>query len=180
VTKKIKISEIREHAIDACRCFSEFEKRFFNFPKRQGWAGWENWFTIELVRRINSSNAIAFLSYPSSNKKFDISINNEKIAIEIKVTYISKSEVVRWAKKKSKCLSSRLYDDAKKLRNLPSTTTKLLFLAAVFESNDLPMQYTTLVSKDVSHSYREFRSQWFDCSSGDGCIWLLVMENKGK
>jgi hypothetical protein len=134
---RISVKVIVTQAIGACRNFAEYEKRFFNFERRNGWTGWEDWLTVEILRRLNSKKAIAYGAYPKTKQKCDILVDPKRVAVEIKVTYITKAEVKKWAKEGAHYISSRAADDAKKLQGLPEKTVKLLLFAAVFESADL-------------------------------------------
>lgn len=173
-TPSVKLIIQEAHA--ACQSFSACSKRFFNFEKRGGWAGWEDWLTVEIFRRLNSPSVIPFASYTNSSKKLDLRVENPRIAVEIKVTYISDNEVTFWQEQRTRTLTDRLRCDAEKLSHEPDDVTKLLLLAIVFESSISAKKYRKLVRNDIEESYAEYpKRRWHDCSAADGFIHLLAM-----
>jgi hypothetical protein len=161
-------------AVGACRSFAECATCFFNFEKRQAWLGWENWLTIEIVRRLNSKLVLPFYSYPKRNLKLDIFIDDPlQIAVEVKTNYISDQEV----KNPHRLMSGRVMKDAEKMKHLDNTTGKLLLVSTFFESNEGLMAYPERVKRDLTNRFGLFQCRWHNCSSGGGHNLLLVLSS---
>ena len=161
------------HAAAACRVFAAYEKRFFD--ARSGWTGWENCLTVDILRRLNSSEAVGFADYPEQSTKFDIWIRNPRTAVEIKVPG-DDAEVAKFAKKGAAKISGRLASDAMKLEPILGSRIGILFLAVEFQSNALAAQYQKLVQSDLRNTYVRFpRAKCINCNSKDGHMSLLAL-----
>ena len=172
---------IAKHARQACLSFAAYEKRFFNFEKRNGWAGWENWLTIDILRRLNVTSAEPYAPYPNGKQRFDILVDEPRIVVEIKVTYIDRAHVKKFELRGRGALSGRLTKDAKKVEAHTKDSVGLLMLAVAFEHADLIRPYKTLVNEDIKDNYSTFKThRWFNCSAEDGCVSLLALTTGEK
>lgn len=173
----IDIATIIRHAANACRSFAACERSFFQ--NRNGWTGWENWLTVDIVRRLNSPSAVAFAGYESSKQKFDIFIESSNIAVEIKVTYLDEKEVAAMEAEGSGRITSRLANDAKKLAAALGDNTGLLLLAAVFQNRSLATRYQKVVRNDLISTFHAFpNSKWTSCNASGGSISLLSLASQ--
>lgn len=171
-------------AKDASCSFSQCSQYFFNFSKRPaGWAGWENWLTVEIVRRLRSDRVIPFYAYPkgtsSKGKRLDIYVEPPRgLAVEIKVNYLDRGEIERSGKRRT--LPDRVATDAQKLERLDNAVGRVLFVSTCFEAAEDLHAYPRLVQEDLDARFRGYRFRWYDCSSTGGSILLLAMSTHGR
>ncbi|HEY3968330.1 MAG TPA: hypothetical protein VGM05_27445 [Planctomycetaceae bacterium] len=161
-------------AIAACSSFAECAKCFFNFERRSSWLGWENWLTIDIVRRLNSDHVLPFYPYSKQNLKLDLFVDAPiQIGVEIKTNYITDQEV----KKPHRLMSERVVKDARKMRRLGGSIEKLLLVSTFFESNAGVRAYPARVQNDLAKRFGQFHSRWHTCSTSCGHNLLLVLSS---
>jgi hypothetical protein len=159
-------------AVNACASFAECATCFFNFEKRSAWLGWENWLTVEIIRRLNSKLVLPFFPYPKQNLKLDIFIADPvQMAVEVKTNYISNQEV----RNPHRLMSGRVVKDAAKLRLLDDSIAKLLLVSTFFESKESLGSYPSRVKRDLAKRFGFFEARWHTCSAGGSHNLLLVL-----
>jgi hypothetical protein len=159
-------------AIEACESFSECADWFFNFENSPSWLGWENWLTIDILRRLNSEHVRRFHPYSKQKLKLDLFVDAPiQIAVEIKTNYITDQEVI----KPRRLMSERVVKDARKMRRLGGAIEKLLLVSNFFESNAALRAYPKRVKNDLAKRFSQFQIRWHNCSSGSGHSLLLVL-----
>ena len=147
-------------AADACKSLSQCTN-FFNFDETDSWLGWENWLTVDIVRRIDSPLVVRFGKYPESSEKTDILVNGEyKIAVEIKVNYVDTLEVSKWHKDGRYKLPNRVIKDLRKLNRLGKGMKRVLLFAIAFEDPKDQNKYKNLVDKYLTISWDSWENQW--------------------
>ena len=150
-------------AADACKSLSQCTN-FFNFGKTDSWLGWENWLTVDIVRRLDSASVVRFGSYPSSSEKTDIFISGQnKMAVEIKANYVDTSEVASWNENARYKLPVRATKDLWKLNRLGKGMTRVFLFAIAFENPKDQTKYKELLDQYLTASWGSWTSQWHKC-----------------
>lgn len=165
-------NQVVSAARKACKSFAAFSPRFFDFESREAWLGWENWLTVEIARLLDNKLVRAFGQYPTGKQRFDLYINGPtQVAVEIKVNYITNGE----AERPNRPMPDRIVRDAKKLKKLKGSVSKLLLVATCFQSRKGLKAYRRAVQHDLEMRFGEFSYKWFNCSSHDGHNLLLAL-----
>ena len=168
-------------AAKACKSFASSSERFFNFEKRRGWRGWENWLTVDITRRLNNNLVLPFYPYScvGLNVKTTLDIYVDlpvRLAVEIKVNYIDDDEIANSEEHRS--LPDRVFKDALKIAGLDRRIDKLLVISTCFESRPALEAYQNLVKDDLAQRFTSFQHRrWYDCSAGTGHNLLLALSS---
>ncbi|HKA08482.1 MAG TPA: hypothetical protein VKD71_14580, partial [Gemmataceae bacterium] len=170
------IDDVIRCAAESCRSFAAFSDAFFNFARRSGWLGWENWLTVEIARRLNSRLVLPFFPYPATGEKLDLYVDAPvDLAVEVKINYITDRE----ARQNPRPMSGRVLADAEKIAGLADRTSKLLLVSTCFESDRGRAAYAACVALDLQTRFGQFQPQWHDCSCGSGYNLLLSLLARG-
>lgn len=181
----VSMTRVIAVATKACKSFAACSNNFFYFDQTEAWRGWENWLTVEIVRRLNSKDIRPFCSYSnlgeSTKKKMDLYIDRpSKIAVEIKVNYISELEIDRWNKRKQG-LPDRITDDLKKRELVDQKTYFLMLVSTVLESKQSCISYRKHINADLSERFNHMNWRWYDCSHArGGWNMLLAISDSGR
>lgn len=166
------IDDVIRCAAESCRSFAACSDAFFNFERRKGWLGWENWLTVEIVRRLNSRLVLPFHPYPETGEKLDLYVCAPvDLAVEIKTNYITDLE----AKRNPRPMPGRVVADAAKVAGLGERTSKLLLVSTCFESEAGLAAYKACVARDLRDRFGQFQPRWDNCSCGTGYNSLLSL-----
>ena len=103
-----------------------------------------------------------------------------KIAVEIKVNYISELEIGRWNSKKQG-LPNRITDDLDKRELVDESTYFLMLVSTVLESKKSCVFCMKHINADLSERFSYMNWRWYDCSHAKGG-WnlLLVISDSGR
>jgi hypothetical protein len=160
----------------SCQAFSTCSASFFDLTRRpNNWAGWENWLTVDIVRQLNCKEVLPFLVYPGSQQKLDLYIESpKKIAVEIKVNYLTDGEIDR--SEGERPLPQRVENDIRKLASLPKSTGQVMLVATCFQSRRGLKVYPALVKNCINAPpFRRYSATWYECSRKGGATSLLVL-----
>jgi hypothetical protein len=157
------IKSVIKAAADACKSLSQCTN-FFNSDETESWRGWENWLTVDIVRRLNSASVVRFGHYPSKSEKTDILVP-KKIAVEIKTNYVETSEVEAWIAKASYRLPDRVIRDLRKLNRLGKDMKRVLLFAIAFENPKDQAKYKRLLDQYLTSSWDAWEKQWHKCKT---------------
>ena len=159
------ISDVIRAAADACKSLSQCGN-FFNFDKTNSWRGWENWLTVDVIRRLDSPSVVRFGNYPDSSEKTDILISGPNCtAVEIKVNYVDSSEVEAWKESASYKLPRRVTEDLWKLNRLGKDMNRVFLFAIAFENTNDKTKYKGLLDQSLAKSWGSWASQWHECET---------------
>lgn len=177
------VGRIVREAKSACLSFAGYQRHFFDFARRPGWAGWENWLTVEVGRRLNTPNVLPFYPYPKKQNRRLLDLfacdRNSKVAVEIKVNYVDDHEIKKWKRRKVG-LPDRVLEDRDKLQSLRGKISRLLLVSTCFESPNGLASYPDLIDSRLRQDFQRWRVEWHDCSvPGKGWNLLLVLSQLG-
>ena len=157
--------DIFRAACGACRSLSNC-RNFFNFDFSDSWLGWENWLTVEIVRRLDHASVIRFGKYPGSRERSDILVQgSSSVAVEIKVNFVDSKEIQEWKAAAAYALPNRVANDLRKLNRLGRRMNKLLLFAVAFESPKDHAAYRRLLATYLSSSCKAWSQRWRKCDS---------------
>jgi hypothetical protein len=175
--RKDRKAEVLSAAESACRTFAACQKSFFNFERRTGWRGWENWLTVDIARRLNQETAVPFCRYLTSRERFDLAVfDGERIAyaIEIKTSYFDDAEIAELIPGEDG-LPERVLRDRDKLDSLKSDIGRMILVSICFESSDGCRRYRRSVESKIHQDFRGWRATWRDCSVKRRQGWNLLL-----
>jgi hypothetical protein len=164
------IDQVVQAGAASCRSLSRCNN-FFVFEHSDSWLGWENWLTVDIVRRLNHRAVVRFGAYSNGSTRSDIFLKTkQKIAVEIKVNYIDDNELDKWIGKKHG-LPKRVADDLKKLTKSIRNADRLMLMATALESSRRSSEYRALIDEDLSSNWPKWTREWAKC----GNILLLSL-----
>lgn len=135
----------------ACRSFAKCSANFFNC---ESWLGWENWLTVDIVRRLDNPIVRPFHRYTKDAKKLDIYIDAPvDLAVEIKTNYITDLE----AKKSPRPMSRRVLKDAEKIMSWGKDVDRLLLVSTCFDSTVALRAYPECIARDLKRRLGSFK-----------------------
>lgn len=170
----MQISRIVREAANACQSFAGYQSRYFDFERRPGYRGWENWLTVDIGRRLNHKNVLAFHGYPTGRERFDLYVEGATpIAVEVKVNYLDQDEIQESGPERD--LPPRVVSDAEKLNTLNPTTSRLLLVSTCFERSECRRAYKRLVAPSIARHFPNWEHEWRDCSDARNKGWNLLL-----
>jgi len=176
-----QLKRVVRAAKGACCCFASYQAKFFNFDRRPGWRGWENWLTVEVCRRLHARTVLAF--YRLDGRYLDLFVRegDPEVGVEIKVNYVDDRENQIWAQKGTYGLPARILKDRDKLKGLPANITRLLLVSTCFESRATLDPYQKGIDASLGGDFQRWDAEWHDCSGhGDqGGNLLLALSRPG-
>lgn len=166
------IQRVVRSAEAACRSLSRCNN-FFNFDETDSWLGWENWLTIDIIRRLNHRSIVRFGRYPSGAGQSDILVRVKRpIAVEIKVNYVDDDEVEKWGRAGTRTLPERVVKDLRKLVGSIERGTCLMLVATGIESPRCGRVYKNLIDAYLKRDWGHWKRSWSIC----GRVLLLSMQ----
>lgn len=158
--------DVTRAAVDAVRDLSKCQHFFKNLEKNESWRGWENWLTVEIVRRLDHSSVTRFGRYSSGSARADIVVTGSPLMmVEVKVNYIERREIERWRKENEFRLPTRIVKDIQKLQKMGRRKKRLLIVATAFEPGVGPREYTRRVEEWSRARWRRWRIRWLAAGS---------------
>jgi hypothetical protein len=155
----------------ACESLSRC-RNFFNFEENGSWRGWENWLTVDTVRRLNHKTVVRFGRYAKSATHSDIIVRGSPdMVVEIKVNYVDNSELDKWSKRGSHELPPRVIGDLDKLGRNGESAVRLMLVAIAFERKARQPEYKKLLKLQLKNTLGDWKKKWKEA----GSIWLLAL-----
>ncbi len=172
----ILVNHVVRAATAACRSFARYQSCYFQFDRRPGYRGWENWLTVEIARELHTRAILPFFEYPSGHQRLDLFAEDEraKLAVEIKVNYLDNREIEARAERGTE-FPDRILADRDKLDSLGAGVGRLLLVATCFESRDGLQTYPRLIQASLRRDFGFWRAQWRDCSRARDRGWNLLL-----
>ncbi len=176
----MSIRDILLSSIYALESFSKFAESFFENRDEDAWRGWENWLTVDILRRLNNKNNIIFYPYCycsdeiQDNTKMDIFNKKNSICIEIKTNYLTDNEIGEDIN-----LHNRIVQDLDRLNRLDENQYfKLLIVGIVFDAIESINKFIEYFRGNQINNYN-----WrlYNCSAKNGApILLLAISNSNR
>lgn len=175
------ITDIIYAALESCEAFADVSNNFFNFEKRKNaWRGWENWLTVDIIRKLNNKTVIPFAKYPKHNYSMDFGIGEKpdiyKIVVEIKTTYFTEDELER----RKSYLVARLRKDMFKFEDAEDAWC-LYLIAIVLPSHNSCVLYEKQVDNYLKNNRNElawddnFRWRFYGPVGGGDRDYVLLL-----
>jgi len=172
------LKRVVNEARAACLSFAAYKRQFFDFRRRPGYRGWENWLTVEIGRRLNTRSVLTFAPYHGvkNGRRLDLLVDscNPKVAVEIKVNYLDDDEIRSWVPGDAG-LPVRVLRDRNKLEGLPVEFSRLLLVSTCFDSHPGLIKYKGVVDRTLPIDFPGWRAEWYDCSNTKLEGWTLLL-----
>lgn len=168
--KIVRKKHVIEAAARSCKSLSSCEN-FFRFEHSDSWLGWENWLTVDIVRRLDHPDVVRFGAYRGRLRSDITIVGRKSLAVEVKVSFVDRKEIVRWSNKHTvRKLPARALKDLAKLKMASSTARLFLFAAALEDASD-SLRYRKILRQHLKSDLHGWRSSWHEC----GSIMLLAL-----
>jgi len=178
------ITQVVSSAVDSVKKFAKISNIFFNFEKRNGYLGWENWLTVEIFRKLNSSCVVPYAKYScgKGNKSnyMDLKVGGSaSMAIEIKTNYLDQKEVNEMKGELS--FPERINKDISKVKIEKSVAYRLILIAIVFDTLETRKKFESILKGNEDVYIKRMNWNYYNCSvRGRGQIILLVISNSQR
>lgn len=183
--KDVCIKDIIRSSWIACESFLSCSDAFFNFKIRNGWLGWENWLTVDIIRRLNNISVVPFAPYSMCKQnltgKMDLFVRYpNKIAVEIKTNFWDANEFGDDNKIIRK-FPERILKDIIKLKRVGDDIYQLLAIAIVFELGDYRQNNMITHFSETLLANTKMNYRMYGCSASEKyIISLLVLSNSDR
>ncbi len=184
LSKRVYIKDIISAAVKSCKSFAKCSENFFGKEESNSSGGWENWLTVDIIRRLNSNKVRPFYGYSVLSKKskqeMDFYVKGPlQIAVEIKVNYIDSKDMA----KGKIVLPPRINKDFEKYKLLDKETYFLFLISTFLEYKKDLTKYKKLINSVLENRSADMKWlnwDWYDCSIPNSYNVLLAISDAAR